>query len=361
MAGAQYESGEAEADQRLRWLRIAAMGLGYLTSALVPGLGFGISAQDGWAVFVPMTVLILAGITWFRASTVGWVRAVVTTMAIFGMAVGAGLLASMALPIALCMAEILVDVVALAGQLGKPAVRHEDPSLPLVANTAGRVPDAPFAGASALAASATAGATAAPSGVQECPLGHANATGARFCAECGLTVGDVTLAPRVDLEAVREAVRPGSSLDQAERARRDREHVEAIAANARAEQEIVDITQQEDPSAQKIRIHFVEDGFTWAGKVWNRGDELELGPQHPRWEDALRWIRLTKQEQFQRYGRVFFDIGPFPGRVLAPGTEALLPTAGVAQWSVMRGGVPARPSPDGDGALVPRLGFCFPD
>jgi hypothetical protein len=231
--------------------------------------------------------------------------------------------------------EILVDVVAMAAQLGQPAVKREDPPAPAP-------PAVPVA------------AAPVPRGAQECPLGHVNAAGARFCAECGLTVGDMILAPRVDLEAVREAVKPGSSLDQAERERRDREHVEAIAANVRAEQAVPDIAQQQDPSAQKIRVHFVEDGFSWAGKVWLRGDELELGPQHPRWEDALRWIRLSKQEQFQRYGRVFFDYGPFPGRVLAPGTEMLLPTAGVAQWSVMRGGVPASPSPDGDGALVPR-------
>lgn len=232
------------------------------------------------------------------------------------------------------MAEILVDVVALAGLLGQPAGKSGDRF------NSGAVAD-------------TREASSVPSAAQACPLGH-DLQGARFCPECGLPAGDMALAPRVDLEAVREAVRPGSSLDPAERARRDREHVEAIAANARAEQEVVDISQQPDPSAQKILIHFVEDGFTWAGKVWNRGDELELGPQHPRWEDALRWIRLTKQEQFQRYGRVFFDFGPFPGRALPPGTEILLPTAGVAQWSIMRGGVPANPSPDGDGSLVPR-------
>jgi hypothetical protein len=228
------------------------------------------------------------------------------------------------------MAEVLVDVVAAAARLGQPAEKSED------------------------AGAQQQGSSPAPLAAQACPLGHDNAQGTRFCGECGLPVGEVTLTPRVDLEAVREAVQPGSSLDPAERARRDREHVEAISANARAEQSVVDIAQQADPSSQKIRIHFVEDGFTWAGRVWNRGDELELGPQHPRWEDALRWIRLSKQEQFERYGRVFFDFGPFPGRTVAPGTEMALPTAGVAQWSIMRGGVPASPSPDGDGALVPR-------
>jgi len=167
-------------------------------------------------------------------------------------------------------------------------------------------------------------------------------------------MGEVTLGPRVDLEAVREAVRSGSSLDPAERVRRDQEHIEALAANARAEQGVVSLAQQPDPSQQKILVHFVADGFTWAGEVWYAGQELEIGPEHPRWESALSWIRLSKTQQFQRYGRVFFDFGPFPGQSAPPGTVMSLPTAGVAQWAILRGGVPAEPSPDRDGSLIPR-------
>lgn len=81
---------------RLRWLRIAAMGGGYLTSALVPGLGFLISFRAGWAFFVPATIAVLAGVTWFRSGAVGWLRAAVTTLVIFALAVGAGLLAALA-------------------------------------------------------------------------------------------------------------------------------------------------------------------------------------------------------------------------------------------------------------------------
>lgn len=81
---------------RLRWLRIAAMGGGYLASALLPGLGFAVSFRAGWAFFVPAVIAVLAGITWFRSGMVGWRRAALTTLVIFALAVGAGLLASLA-------------------------------------------------------------------------------------------------------------------------------------------------------------------------------------------------------------------------------------------------------------------------
>lgn len=85
-----------DASARVRWLRIAAMGGGYLASALLPGLGFAVSLRAGWALFVPATVAVLASVTWFRSGTVGWRKATVTTLVIFGLAVGAGLLASLA-------------------------------------------------------------------------------------------------------------------------------------------------------------------------------------------------------------------------------------------------------------------------
>jgi hypothetical protein len=169
-----------------------------------------------------------------------------------------------------------------------------------------------------------------------------------------MPMGEMRLAPRVDLNAVRESLLPAGALDAEAKARRDQQHMEALAANARIEQEIPDFTQQADPSLQQVHIHFVSDGFTWAGQVWYAGQEIRIGPEHPRWLSALAWIRLSKMEQYQRYGKVFFDFGPFPGRIAPPGTEVHLPTAGVAQWSAMRGGVPAHASQDGDGSLIPR-------
>jgi hypothetical protein len=96
MAGAQYESDDTAPSKRVRWGRIAAMGSGYLTSALVPGLGFSVSKHTGLIVFIPATVLVLVVITWFRAGKVGWLVATATTLTIFALAVGAGFLASLA-------------------------------------------------------------------------------------------------------------------------------------------------------------------------------------------------------------------------------------------------------------------------
>lgn len=236
------------------------------------------------------------------------------------------------------MAEILVDVVAMAAQLGRQL--H---GTGYVAAPGSPLPQG-------------MGVTIQGHGqvLQECPLGHHSSAEARFCAECGLPMGEIRLAPRVDLAAVREAVLPSHALDAEAKARRDQQHIEALAMNARIEQEVVDLDQQPDPSQQKILIHFVADGFTWAGRVWNIGQEIEIGPEHPRWQSALPWITLSKSDQFRRYGRVFFDTGPFPGRMAAPGTELQLPTAGVDQWSAMRGGIPASASQDGSGSLIPR-------
>jgi hypothetical protein len=98
MAGAQYQAGDQDASRRVRWGRIAAMGFGYLISALVPGSGFAVSTELGWAVFIPATAVILTGIMWFRSSQpgIGWAKAAATTLTIFVLAVGAGFLASLA-------------------------------------------------------------------------------------------------------------------------------------------------------------------------------------------------------------------------------------------------------------------------
>lgn len=215
------------------------------------------------------------------------------------------------------MAEYLVDVVAAAKRLQA---------------------------AQKLAGEATAGG-------DDCPLGHANVAGARFCADCGLPLVPLDLGPRVDLEAVREAVqRPVSAEEQA---RRDREHAQVVMANAAAEQQVRDVTEQADPSARKVLVHFTDSGFTWGGKVWQRGEMLEIGPEHPRWDDAVKWIRLSKSEQYARYGRVFFDFGPWPGSAHAPGTEVPLDTAESGRWAHSQRGLPARSAGDGSSALVP--------
>ena len=95
MAGAQYQADESGGTHFVRMSRVAAMGLGYLASAIAPGLGFAFSVRAGVVVAIPVTAAVLAVIIWVRSRSVGWVKAAVTTVAIFLLAVGAGLLASL--------------------------------------------------------------------------------------------------------------------------------------------------------------------------------------------------------------------------------------------------------------------------
>ncbi len=95
MAGAQFQSG-SETNNRLRMGLVTAMGLGYLTSALLPGLGFAFGLRPGVLVFVPASIAILIVITWARAHHDGWPKASMTTLVVFVLAVATGLLASLA-------------------------------------------------------------------------------------------------------------------------------------------------------------------------------------------------------------------------------------------------------------------------
>ena len=72
-------------------------------------------------------------------------------------------------------------------------------------------------------------------------------------------------------------------LTPQERAERDRQHAEALAAARQFEaQQPADVL----PEGETLLIHFIEDGLTFAGQVWYRGQEIEIGPSHPRWEQA---------------------------------------------------------------------------
>ena len=95
MAGAQYESDDTGDPQRLVFGRVAAMGAGYLCSALLPGLGFALGIHVGLIIFIPGTLLILATITWFRSRYERLWVATATTLVIFGLAVLTGFLASL--------------------------------------------------------------------------------------------------------------------------------------------------------------------------------------------------------------------------------------------------------------------------
>ena len=140
-----------------------------------------------------------------------------------------------------------------------------------------------------------------------CALGHPNSPGASFCATCGLNMSAQAPAPAAEVSRPK----PASQLTPEERAERDRQHADALRAAAAFEAQQPDYVP---PEGKTVLIHFIEDGLTFAGQVWYRGQEIEIGPAHPRWEQARAWILLDRFGQIERWGKQFFDRGPWRGR-----------------------------------------------
>ena len=149
-------------------------------------------------------------------------------------------------------------------------------------------------------------APAAPTDVGSCALGHPNTASARFCAECGLSMS-AQAPPSPAGQAARP--KPAAELTDEEKAERERQHQQAIAAAAAFEAAPEQIVPSE---GEAVLIHFVEDGLTAFGRVWYRGQELAIGPDHPRWAEARGWVTLDKAGQYERWGKQYFDSGPWP-------------------------------------------------
>lgn len=185
------------------------------------------------------------------------------------------------------MEPVVIDVAALAAQLtvadSEAAPPEPDPAPPEPAQ-----PQAD-SGGNAL-----------------CQFSHPNPAGGRFCPECGLPAG----VQLTDMNAVLQLPKPAEELTAEERAERDRQHQEALAVNAAFENAPPEDFTPSD--GETVTIHFVDDGFTFGGNVWLRGQEMTIGPAHPRWQDAVRWILLSTDEQIARYGKPFFTHGPVP-------------------------------------------------
>lgn len=145
-----------------------------------------------------------------------------------------------------------------------------------------------------------------------CGQQHQCAAAYRFCPQCGDVRPDVR-APVAGAGALVEMLarpKPYALLTPAERAERDRMHREAVQLGARDP----GVQYVPPPAGDTELIHFLEDGLTFAGQVWFRGQELELEVGSERWVEAQAWINMTDFEQAQRFnGKVFFRKGPWPG------------------------------------------------
>lgn len=83
--------------------------------------------------------------------------------------------------------------------------------------------------------------------------------------------------------------------------------------------------QPTQPGAEgNIIIHFLEDGFSALGQVWYRGQELEFEVGSQSYKDTFdrngrSWLDLRSDEfaQVDKYKRVMFRSGPWPGKSFA--------------------------------------------
>jgi hypothetical protein len=146
-----------------------------------------------------------------------------------------------------------------------------------------------------------------------CASGHLIDWAARFCMECGDSRPDLK-APVSGAGVVAELaarVVPAEDLSPAAQAERERQHAAALRAGA-----AVPALNIERPSGQRptLTFHIVRSGWTWAGMVWYRGQEIVLEEGTPRWHEAQRFINWTEQEQMDRYGCIRWRLGPWPYR-----------------------------------------------
>ncbi len=101
-------------------------------------------------------------------------------------------------------------------------------------------------------------------------------------------------------------------------------HLEDQLARERGRKDPQIELESTEPGAQgNVLIHFLEDGFTALGQVWYRGQELEVAPGSGAYADTCdrlghSWLELRHDEfgQVERFGKVMFRAGPWPGKPL---------------------------------------------
>jgi hypothetical protein len=157
-----------------------------------------------------------------------------------------------------------------------------------------------------------------PEAVQEpsvlaCGYGHPVAEGAKFCGECGQPLAGLPAAEAPQAAAGTPAdprPKPEALLTPEERAERQRLHLLAVQAGSRDPGVSY---ERASATRETVLLHLVEDGLTAFGQVWFRGQELEVEVDGPRWEEARKWVLLDDRQQMERWKRIMFRRGPWPG------------------------------------------------
>lgn len=104
-----------------------------------------------------------------------------------------------------------------------------------------------------------------------------------------------------------------------------RDQLAKLSGKKDEEPVVEEIINPGDPD--NIVIHFLEDGLTALGKVWYRGQELEFVPGSRAYLDTFNrqgqsWLDLRHNDfaQVERWGKIMFRPGPWPGKSYADGT-----------------------------------------
>jgi hypothetical protein len=112
--------------------------------------------------------------------------------------------------------------------------------------------------------------------------------------------------PEIDLETIKAQIRAEIEKEIEGRIRKE------MLASQEVVEEVVPIDVGETPpihvnaAENEVVIHFVDDGFTFGGAVYYRGQELSLNPlDHP-------WVNMPRTRQIQKWGKQLFAKGAWP-------------------------------------------------
>ncbi len=110
---------------------------------------------------------------------------------------------------------------------------------------------------------------------------------------------------------------PETQLSPEQRRIRDLENQLAQERGRKDPERVVETVD----SSTAFIIHVLEDGFTALGQVWYRGQEIPFDPAKGAYLDTFdrhgwSWLSLRNDDnaQINRYGKVMFREGPWPGK-----------------------------------------------